>query len=104
MKVHANALLGLKGREVMVRRVLEQGWSLAPAAEAAGVSDRTCSKWVARYRGEGITGLQDRSSVPRRVPHRTPVDRVEAITRRRRLRMTAAEIAECLGMAPPSRR
>ena len=43
--------------------------------------------------------MRDRSSVPGRVPHRTPVDRVEAIERLRRLRMTAAEIAECLGIA-----
>jgi hypothetical protein len=27
----------------MVGRVVEQGWSLAKAAEAAGVSERTCS-------------------------------------------------------------
>jgi hypothetical protein len=40
MKLHANAKLGPKGRLVICRRVLEQGWSLAEAAEAAGVSDR----------------------------------------------------------------
>jgi transposase InsO family protein len=99
MKVHANAPLGPKGREVMVRRVLEHGWSLAQAAEAAGVSDRTCSKWVAGYRAEGRAGLRDRSSAPARVPHRTPPERVAAIERLRRLGMTGAEIAECLGMA-----
>ena len=53
MKVHANAPLGPKGRLTMVLRVLERGWSLAQAAAAAGVSERTCSKWVARYRAEG---------------------------------------------------
>jgi transposase InsO family protein len=99
MKVHANAPLGPKGRETMVLRVLEQGWSRTEAAVAAGVSDRTCSKWVARYLAEGGLGLLDRSSVPRSVPHRTPPDRVAAIEALRRLRMTAAEIAECLGMA-----
>ena len=72
MKVHANAPLGPKGRLTLVRRVLEQGWSLAEAAEAAGVSERTCSKWVERYRGEGESGLLDRSSTPRSMPHRTP--------------------------------
>jgi transposase len=99
MMIHANAPLGPKGRLVMVLRVLEQGWSLAEAAEAAGVSDRTCSKWLARYRAEGPDGLVDRSSAPRRIAHRTPDERVEVITLLRRLRMTAAEIAECLGMA-----
>src|SRR4051812_32321097 len=58
MKIHANAPLGPKGRERMVLRVIEQGWSLATAAEAAGVSDRTCSKWVARYRRQGLAGLR----------------------------------------------
>src|SRR4051794_14348639 len=99
MKVHANASLGPKRRLTMVLRVLEQGWSLAEAAEAAGVSERTCSKWVARYRVEGEAGLLDRSLAPRLVPHRTPEDRVAAIAALRRLRMTGAEIAVCPGMA-----
>lgn len=99
MKIHANAKLGPKGRLVMVRRVVEEGWSLADAAEAAGVSERTASKWVGRYRAEGEAGLEDRSSAPKSVPHRTPEDRVEAIAALRRLRLTGAEIAWALGMA-----
>jgi len=99
MRLHANAPLGPKGRERMVLRVLEQGWSVTEAAEAAGVSGRTCSKWIARYRAEGQLGLVDRSSTPGRVPHRTPEERVELIASLRRLRMTGAEIAFCLGMA-----
>jgi transposase InsO family protein len=99
MKVHANAPLGPKGRETMVVRVLEQGWSLTEAAEAVGVSERTCSKWVARYRAEGAAGLVDRSSAPRSIPHRTPDELVEVIVLLRRLRMTGAEIAFCLAMA-----
>jgi transposase InsO family protein len=73
--------------------------SLTKAAEAAEVSERTCSKWVMRYRAEGEAGLQDRSSAPRRIPHRTSPERVEVIELLRRLRMTSSEIAECLGMA-----
>jgi transposase InsO family protein len=99
MKVHANAPLGPKGRLTMVRRVVEQGWSFAAAAEAAGVSERTCSKWVVRYRAVGEAGLLDRSSAPRSVPHRTPDEVVEAIVMLRKLRMTGAEIACCLAMA-----
>src|SRR5205809_952070 len=49
MKLHANAPLGPKGRALMVRRVIEEGWSLTEAAEAAGASERTLSKWVDRY-------------------------------------------------------
>ena len=99
MKLHRNAALGLKQRRRMVRRVVDEGWSLTEAAEAAEVSERTCSKWVGRYRGEGEAGLLDRCSAPRSIPHRTAADRVEAIAALRRLRMTGAEIADCLGMA-----
>jgi transposase InsO family protein len=99
MKIHANAPFGPKGRLTMVRRVTEQGWSLTEAAEAAGVSGRTCRKWVRRYRSEGEAGLLDRSSAPKTVANRTEERRIEAIAALRRLRMTGAEIAECLGMA-----
>ena len=97
MNLHANAKTCPNSRELLARRVVDQGWSPQRAARAAGVSTRTVAKWVARYRsGEPMT---DRSSAPRSVPLRTPSDRVEAIERLRRLRMTAAEIAEILGMA-----
>jgi transposase InsO family protein len=99
MKVHANAPLGPKGRLTMVGRVVERGWSVTEAAAAAGVSDRTCSKWVRRYRADGEDGLRDRSSSPAMVANRTDERRIEAIAALRRLRMTGAEIAECLGMA-----
>jgi transposase len=62
MRVHANAPLGPKGRLTMVLRGSGAGVVAREAAEAAGVSERTCSKWVARYRSEGDGGLLDRSS------------------------------------------
>ena len=99
MQLHANARTCPKSRALIARRVLEEGWSLAAAAEAAGVSERTAGKWLGRFRDEGLAGLSDRSSAPRRVPRRTPPARVEAIEKLRRLRLTAAEIAELLGMA-----
>src|SRR5271169_1968153 len=99
MKMHANARLSLKGRELLVARVENAGWSLVAAAEAAGISDRTARKWIARYRVEGADGLVDRSSAPVLVANRTEERRVEVIAALRRLRMTAAEIAECLEMA-----
>ena len=99
MKVHANAPLGPKGRLTMVQRVIGQGWSITEAAVAAGVSDRTCSKWVTRFRADGEAGLLDRSSAPREIPHRTPDELVNVIVLLRRLRMTGAEIAFCLSMA-----
>jgi transposase InsO family protein len=98
MKLHANAALGPKGRLVLVRRVVEEEWSLTAAAEAVGVSERTVRKWVGRYRAEGVAGLGDRSSAPRRVPSRTPEDRRQVIAALRRLRFTGPEIAEVLSM------
>src|SRR5205085_5082501 len=99
MKMHANARLSLKGRELLVARVEDAGWSLVAAAEAAGISDRTARKWIARNPGEGRDGLLDRSSAPVIVANRTDEQRVEVIAALRRLRMTGAEIAETLGMA-----
>ena len=100
MKLHGNARTCPKSRKLLVERIVEQGWSLTEAAAAAGVSDRTARKWVARFRAEGEAGLLDRSSAPKRIPHRTPVERVESIEALRKLRMTAAEIAEALGTLP----
>jgi transposase InsO family protein len=68
------------------------------AAEAAGITDRTARRWLARWRTEGAAGLLDRSSAPRRIPHKTAPDRVAAICRLRQLRLTGAEIAEQLAM------
>jgi transposase InsO family protein len=81
----------------MVLRVVEQGWPIAKAAEAAEVSGRTCSKWVGRYRAEGVGGLVDRSSAPKRVANRTDERTVEVIAALRRLRFTGPEISELLG-------
>jgi transposase InsO family protein len=96
--LHQNAKTCPASRVLMARRVLEEGWSLAAAAEAAGVSERRCWEWVRRYR-QGDHALADRSSAPRRVPHKTTAAREDAIRSLRELRFTAAEIAETLGMA-----
>jgi transposase InsO family protein len=99
MRIHANARTCPNSRKLLVRRIEEENWSLVTAAEAAGISERSARKWLGRWRTEGDAGLLDRSSAPKRVPSRLPADRLEAIEALRRLRMTAAEIAEVLGMA-----
>ena len=98
MKLHANARTCPHSRRLAVDRVEVQGWALTAAAEAAGVSVRTVSKWRRRFREEGELGLLDRSSAPVRVPLRTGEQRVASIAALRRLRMTGAEIAETLDM------
>ena len=97
MDLHANAALSWSGRRELARRVVDQGWTVRAAAEAAGVSVRCARKWVGRYRA-GDQVLLDRSSAPRRVANRTAPERVAVIVKLRQLRMTAAEIAETLAM------
>ncbi|MDQ3983386.1 MAG: IS481 family transposase [Actinomycetota bacterium] len=99
MRLHRNAQLAPNGRLLLCQRVLEQGWSRNQAAEAAGVSERTASKWLGRYRAEGEQGLIDRPSTPKSCPTATPADRVELIVQLRHLRLTADRIAGYLGMA-----
>jgi hypothetical protein len=79
MKTHANARLSLKGRELLIDRVENAGWSFMSAAEAAGISDRTARKSIARHRAERRDGLLDRSSAPAVVANRTEHRRVEVI-------------------------
>jgi len=99
MNLHANAALSWSGRRRLCELVVVEGWTVAGAAAAMRVSVRCARKWVGRYRLEGIAGLHDRSSAPRRVANRTDPERLEMIVKLRRLRFTAAEIAETLGMA-----
>jgi transposase InsO family protein len=96
MKLHANAALSFRQRERMVRRVVEDGWSVREVALVAEVSDRTARKWVARYRSEGTAGLLDRSSAPLRVANRSDEQLIQAIAALRRLRFTGPEISEVL--------
>jgi transposase InsO family protein len=98
LRLHANARTCPHSRRLAVERVEVQGWTLAAAAEAAGVSVRTISKWLRRFRLEGAQGLVDRCSAPGSVPSRTSEERVAVIAALRRLRMTGAEIAEALAM------
>jgi transposase len=99
MKLHANARLSLIRRREMVELVCSGECSIVEAAERAGVSERTCSKWVRRFRAEGEAGLVDRSSAPNVVANRTDDARIACIAALRRLRMTGPEIAETLQMA-----
>jgi transposase InsO family protein len=99
MNVHNNARTTFHGRLLMVRRILVEHQPPAEVAADLGVSARTAYKWLARYRAEGEAGLHDRSSAPRRCPHRLPPERlarVEAL--RREERLTGPKIAARLGL------
>lgn len=79
---HRRAKLTVFGRQLLVQRV-EDGWSIARAAEAAGVSRQTTTKWVRRYRLAGAAGLEDRTSRPRRSPRALGPEIVAGIVRAR---------------------
>lgn len=98
MDIHKNARSCPASRELLVRRILREGWGVSQAAEAAGLSKRTAYKWLRRYQAEGLSGLADRSCRPHRQPTRTSQARVEQILAMRRQRMCGAEIACRLGM------
>ena len=93
MNVHSRAKTQPWSRELLVRRVVELGWSRAKAATAAGVSVRTVAKWLRRFREEGRAGLQERSSRPARSPTATPTSVRRRIEELRRRRMTGQAIA-----------
>jgi transposase InsO family protein len=100
MRLHANARTCPHSRQLAMRRLEQEGWTLTRVAEAAGVSVRTISKWRRRFRETGEEGLEDRSSAPHCVPRRTPEERVQAIAALRRQRLTGWEIADKLRMPP----
>ena len=98
MDVHKNARLTPQGRLLMVRRIEEQGWKVAEAASAAGLSVRRTYHWLGRYRAGGERMLCDRSSAPARYRAPVPAERVAEIERLRRCRMTGPQIGRQLGM------
>jgi transposase InsO family protein len=99
MNIHKNARLTPLGRERLVRQV-ESGQTPETAARSAGVCPRTARKWLARFRAEGVAGLQDRSSRPHRLHRPTPAVTVERIEALRRQRFTGQQIARDLGVSP----
>jgi len=95
---HRRARLTPFGRLLLVSRVLEEGWSVPAAAESLGVSRATAHKWIRRFREEGIAGLEDRSSAPRRRPRALPAREVRRICRARlRLKVGPHRLGSELG-------
>jgi transposase len=75
----------VRGRQLLVERVCVQGWAVAHAAKAQGVSRQCAHRWIKRFRDEGEAGLHDRSSRPHQCPSQTPVEVEEAIVAKRRV-------------------
>ena len=99
MDVHKNARLTPKGREAMVRAVVDDGISKAEAARRFNTTPKTVAKWVDRFRGLGVDGLHDRSSAPHSSPSQTPLATCDAVEVLRRQRRTQFHIAAELGLS-----
>ena len=99
MNIHKNARLTPIGRERIARQI-ESGQTPEAAARAAGVCPRTARKWWARFKAEGVEGLRDRSSRPKRLNWPTPQPVVERVEALRRQRWTGQQIAAGAGVSP----
>lgn len=99
MELHKNARSCPASRMLLIRRI-QAGMPVTSAAEAAGVSRRTASKWRSRYQKAGEAALVDRSSRPHHSPRRIHPGVVEEILRLRRRRQTGPQIASRVGSSP----
>ena len=100
MNSHQNALLTPRGREPMVRAVLDAGLNKAAVARLYRTTPKTVAKWVTRFLAEGADGLRDRSSKPLSSPSQTPPAIGATIEALRRQRHTGQQIAMEVGVSP----
>jgi transposase InsO family protein len=87
VKLHRNAKTTPASRALLHRRVREEGWPVALAATAHGISRQTVYRWLRR------TAWADRPSTPRRQPRRTAPAKVAAILAARTTGLPAWRIA-----------
>ncbi|MCC4268453.1 IS481 family transposase [Microbacterium schleiferi] len=98
---HANAALTPRARLRLARLIVDDGWPPSVAAKMFMVSSVTARKWAARFRAEGVSGMQDRSSRPRSMPSKTPLLVVKQIVKARwRRRLGPVQIAGELDLPP----
>ena len=102
MNTHNNARLTPKGREEMVRAVVDHSLSKAAAARRFNTTSKTVAKWADRFNAQGLEGLRDRSSKPHSLPSQIPLATADAVERLRRERRTQEHIAGELGISKAS--
>src|SRR5688572_13331356 len=87
---HHRARFTARGREMVVRRVVDDGETFAQAAAWANVAKSTVWEWVHRWRAAtpqqraSLACLEDRSSRPHRSPRQVPAEEAERICELRR--------------------
>jgi len=98
VNIHSRAKSCPASRALLAKRVLEQGWTVRAAAESIGISARRAYVWLARFKAEGIAGLQDYSSRPLRLSRSHELGLVVEAVGRRRRGQAAVRIAAELGV------
>jgi transposase InsO family protein len=102
MDTHKNARLTPKGREEMVRAVVDRGMTKGAAARQFNTTPKTVGKWVDRFLAEDVGGLRDRSSRPLSSPVQIPLAICDAVESLRRERRTQEHIAAEIGISKAS--
>ena len=96
---HSKARLNVNGRRLLVERVRTQGWPVAHAAKAMGLSRQCAHHWLKRYDELGDAGLYDRSSRPHTMPRRTSAATEQRVlAHRRQHRQGPASISAATGV------
>ena len=107
MNMRKHARLIPRGREILVRRILEEGLRVVEVAQASGAGARTAREWLARHRAHGRPGPADRPSRPRRRRRRASPGhraRIVALPRQRLARRRVSRRAVRAWARPPPRR
>jgi transposase InsO family protein len=99
MNLHSKARLTPFSRAEIVHRIEQLQQPVATVAAAFSVSVRTAFKWLARFRAEGVAGLQDRSSRPKCSPRTTHPFRVARVLALRRRKLPGFQIARAAKLA-----
>src|SRR5438128_8046040 len=84
-------------RQLLCRRVEHDAWTVGEVAEAAGCSERTAFRWLARSRGRGTDARP--VVAPEAGLGTAPRPVVTSIEELRRLRWTSTRIAVALKIA-----
>jgi transposase InsO family protein len=95
MNVHKNARSCPASRELLGKRVSEQGWSAHAASEAAGISERRGREWLRRWRAN--EPMTDRSSRPHAIEATEEAIRNRVLSLRREWR-TVRQIGVVVGV------
>jgi transposase len=85
-------------RAIIISRILA-GETPRSISSAVGVSPATIYKWLRRFKNEGATGLNDRSSKPHKLRTAVTLEQRRQIEALRRARQPFWKIAQAIGLS-----